>query len=204
MFVDIARKILAEYPDREAFFAVVGRFYPEDDVRYKLIVDAYETAEKAFEGVYRDSGEKYFEHLRAVALIIMLHLRQHSHVLIIAALLHDIIEDIKGWNYERLRSKYGDEVAMLVWWVSKPHAASDAEKNARNRDYHHRFNNAPRGALIIKLADRFHNMLTLWETTPEKRKRKIIETQDFYLPLAEKEMLLIHELEAVLHELQTV
>lgn len=195
------RKIFSQYVDRVAFFGIIGRFFPKFSPEYKLIGDAYDTALKEFEGKYRESDEPYFEHLRCVALILLVHLRVRDANAIAAALLHDIMEDIPGWDQDRLALKFNAEISRLVFWVSKPDIALyGGDKEARNRDYHHKLSNAPRLAVLIKLADRLHNVMTLWASEIDKRKRKVRETQDFYLPLAEAHTVLIHELEDAVQE----
>lgn len=203
MLLAKVRDCLTGHRDRNSFMGIVLRYYPPDDERYKQIEKAYCIAKESFRGIERDGGERYFEHLRCVALIIMVHLRIRDTNVIIAALLHDIIEDIEGWTYDRVRDTFGEEVAILVWYVTKPKVVEfGGDKRARDRRCHENFLHAPRGSIIIKLADRLHNLLTLWETTEEKRTRKIQETQDFYLAFAEREIVLIHELEEILSELQ--
>lgn len=196
------RKIFVDKGSYEAFFSVVGRYWPKGGADYVLIERAYSTAEVAFVEKYRDSGERYFEHLRAVALILMVYLRVRDANLIAAALLHDIIEDIKGWSQDRIAAEFNQEIAQLVWWVSKQTLSDfNGDKAARNRAYHEKLGRAPRLACIIKLADRLHNLLTLWDWPVEEQMRKVSETQDFYLPISYREILLIHELEAVINEL---
>lgn len=203
--LEAVRAIINRNQDKASFFNIVQMHYPSCSLEYKLIELSYTTAEEAFVKKVRDSGEQYFGHLRAVALIIIVYLRIWDHHVICAALLHDIIEDIEEWTFEKLCEVFGEEIATLVWWVSKPKVSEfNGDKMARNRFYHERLHRAPRRALIIKLADRLHNLLTLWETTPDKRARKITETHDFYLVLAEKEIILIHELEKSLEELKNV
>jgi GTP pyrophosphokinase len=122
--------------------------------------------------------------------------------IIAAALLHDIVEDIQNWSQDRVTTEFNQAVGELVWWVSKPSLTLfKGDKEARNRMYHQNLTRAPRAALLIKLADRLHNLLTMWGCDEEKQRRKVVETQDFYLPLAEKEFALIHELEAAINEL---
>ncbi|MEX0918221.1 MAG: HD domain-containing protein [Candidatus Paceibacterota bacterium] len=203
MTLDRVRECIQNHKDRESFMGIVLRYYPPDDERYLKIEKAYHTAKVAFAEVVRDGGDRYFEHLRSVALILMVHLRVRDTDVIIAALLHDIVEDIEGWDYNRVRDLFGPRVAMLVWYVTKPKLKEFGDdKRERDRRYHENLLHAPRESVIIKLADRLHNLLTLWETDAEKRSRKIQETQDFYLALAEKECILIHELEDALRELQ--
>jgi GTP pyrophosphokinase len=197
------RECIENHKDHRSFMGIVLRYYPPDDVRFKRIEKAYHIAECEFDGKKRDGGDRYFEHLRSVALIVMVHLRVRDTDIIVAALLHDIVEDIPGWTYDRIRDTFGVDVAKILWYVTKPSVTEfEGDKRERDRRYHENFLHAPREAIMVKLADRLHNLLTLWETDHEKRLRKIQETQDFYLALAEKECVLIHEIEDALRELQ--
>jgi (p)ppGpp synthase/HD superfamily hydrolase len=200
--LDSLRALISDNSKRDRFFVIVGQYYPPDSDEHRLIELAYQTAKDAFRDSVREgNGERYFEHLRAVALIVMVHLRVRDPKVVAAALLHDIIEDIKSWPYERVRKHFGHKVANLVWWVTKPNPDDfGGDKEARNRHYHHNLNRAPRKAIIIKLADRLHNLLTLWGVEEDKQRRKSRETQDFYLSLSEKHIILIHELESALRE----
>lgn len=197
--LDRIRKLLKSHTDRAAFFSLVAKHFPVGGRDYLLIENAYNTAKNAFRNETREGGDRYFEHLRAVALIVMEHLRVRDANLIAAALLHDIVEDIDGWTQEKVALVFSPEISELVWWVTKPSALDyNDDKESRNRAYHENLRRAPRGAIIIKLADRLHNLLTLWDTENEKQVRKVRETQDFYLPIAEQHILLIHEIEDAL------
>lgn len=199
------RKLIDSYKDRETYFALVGRYFPYGSRDYLLIEDAYDTAKAAFKNEKRDGGERYFEHLRGTSLIVMEYMRVRDAEVIAATLLHDLTEDIEGWAQERVALKFTPRISELVWWVTKPDVnIFNGDKEARNRAYHENLRRAPREAIIIKLADRMHNLLTLWDTNIDKQLRKIRETQDFYLPLAELHILLIHEIEAALDELMHV
>lgn len=183
--------------NRESFFRRVAHHYPTLDPRYQKIERAYNDAKDAFRGKLRDDGKtRYFEHIRAVALILLEYLRIKDPDIIVTALLHDIVEDKDKWTIDRVRNEYGDQVAYLMQYVTKPPEYSD--KVIRDMVYHQRFDGAPRKFFLIKLADRFHNISTLWSCTEEKRRRKIEETRRFYLPYAERELILLHELEEVL------
>jgi len=196
------RKILETKKNRESFFSVVGRYFPRFSDDYKLIEQAYNTAKDAFRNQSREDGERYFEHLRGVAIILMAYLRVRDANVIVAALLHDIAEDIPGWDEGRLALEFNQTVAVLVWWISKPSLEKfEGDKEARNRAYHQNLHRAPRESLLIKLADRLHNLLTLWGCSEEKQRRKITETQDFYLSIAEDQVVLIHEIEAAINEI---
>lgn len=191
---------LVSAENRESFFRRIRRFLPERDPRYQLIRRAYGVAKDAFRHIHRERGERYFEHLRAVALILIDHLRVRDHTLIIAALLHDIVEDVEHWTIARVDAEFGSEVALLVEWLTKPNKKEYPCKEERDRVYHDRFRFAPRKFFFIKLADRLHNLLTLDGCSAEKRLRKIEETRREYLPYAERELILLHELEAALEE----
>ncbi|HMA77787.1 MAG TPA: HD domain-containing protein [Candidatus Paceibacterota bacterium] len=200
--LDRIRIIFTSNDNRESFFNIIGRHWPSSSAEFRLIKQAYDTAKSAFRGVYREGGERYFEHLRCVTLILTEHLRVSDVDLICAALLHDLVEDIPDWNQERVALEFNPRIAQLVWWVSKPPDEVYESKEAGNRAYHENLRRAPREALIIKLCDRLHNLLTQWDTPKTKRQRKIKETQDFYLPLAVKEIVLIHEIEEALQALE--
>lgn len=195
------RQLVNEAGDREKFFKLIAIYYPPSDERYKLIEKAYNDAKDAFRGKFRDGGERYFEHLRAVALIVIEYLRVNDYEMIIAALLHDIVEDIPSWTIERIRETYGSRVAMLVDYMTKPKRKFKVKTECEHA-YHQRFINAPRDFFLLKLADRIHNLLTLWSCAKEKRLRKINETIHHYLPYAEKHFILFHEFKAIIEELQ--
>lgn len=200
--LDRIRKLYEGRENRVSFFETVSWYFPKGSADSNLIERAYSTAKDAFRDKEREDGERYFEHLRAVALIVMRYMRVRDANVIAAALLHDIVEDISNWSQERVAIEFNQEVGELVWWVSKPSLILfKGDKDARNRMYHQNLTRASRKALLIKLADRLHNLLTLWNCDEDKQRRKVEETQHFYLPLAEKEFVLIHELEAAINEL---
>lgn len=191
--------------NKETFFArVAEHFFPLSE-EYQKIERAYETAKNAFRNKKRDTGERYFEHLRSVALIIMCHLEIYDVDLICAALLHDIVEDCKEWTIDRVRAEFGNRVAMLVEQVTNPDKKDFESEEAWSEYLHHRQENMCRDAAIIKLADRFHNMFTLWQPVrAEKIARKLKETKEHYLKkLARKHQILLLELRWIieLHEI---
>lgn len=197
------KEILSAAENRESFFKRISYLYPKSDHRYKLIEKAYNDAKDAFRGIYRDDGEtRYFEHIRAVVIIMIDYLRVKDYRLIIAGLLHDIVEDVPSWTIERVRVEYGDDVALYIDYVTKPKVELFGSKEGRDEAYHMRFKSAKRNFFKLKLSDRLHNMLTLWTCTPEKRVRKIAETREHYLPYAEKHFILYHELVDAIDELE--
>ena len=195
------RALLADAGDKKAFFKRIAFFMPTLDYRYKAIEKAYDAAEKASENKKRDGGEPVSEHWRAVALILIVYLRVKDYCLIVAAILHDIVEDDPTWTIERIAREFGDEVAALVEWLTKP-AREFPDEAERNKAYHERFDYAPREFFLIKLSDRLHNLVTLWSCDEEKRLRKIEETKQYYLPFAEKHLILLHEIEEAIRVLE--
>lgn len=188
--------------NRESFFKRIAEFYPSLDPRYKDIERAYKAAKGAFREDKREDGVRYFEHLRAVALIV-LYLRVTSHHLIIAALLHDIVEDHpEKWPIERVVDEFGIEVARIVQYCSKPPLTDCATKEEQDRIFHRCFIQGPREFFQIKLPDRLHNTITLNSCSLEKRRRKVAETWQFYMPYAEKHGILYYELKEALGQVQ--
>ena len=188
--------------NRETFFQRIGDIFPETDPRYRLIDHAYQTAKDEFgkKKIFRSDGTRYFEHLRAVALILIVYLRVRDAEMIAAALLHDLVEDLRpAWSIARVRREFGDRVAELVYWLTKPEVGKRYRTEEEvDRKYHRSLRDAPRDAAIIKLADRLHNLITLWKQEWGRMQDKVSETRDFILPLAEKHTILIHEIEDIL------
>jgi len=167
-----------------------------------MISNAYDDAKDAFRETKRKTGERYFEHLRAVFLIQFDYLRIRDPDVLAAGFLHDIVEDIPSWTIQRVRIKYNDRVALLVDFSSKPSEKDYPDNEERLRVYRNRCGYAPRELWEIKAPDRLHNLLCMWSLAPEEIAFKIDETERFYLPYAEKHIILIHELEEIVAELK--
>ena len=159
--------------------------YLEHD-KIALIERAYERAKNAHEGQYRRSGEPYIIHPLAVANILAdLHM---DHQTLMAALLHDVIEDTPV-SKEELASQFGDAVAELVDGVSKLtqiEFKSKAEAQAQNFQKMTLAMAKDIRVILVKLADRLHNMRTLGPLHHEKRRRIATETLDIYAPIANR------------------
>lgn len=184
--------------NREKFFRRVAKFLPELDPRYQAILKAYDTAKDTFREEKRDSGVRYFEHLRGVALILLEYFESRDYEDIIAALLHDINEDKLEWPIQRIRDEFGKRVALLVEYLSQPKEGEFRSKEDCERAYHSRFEFAPRDFFLIKLADRLHNLLTINARPREKQVAKIEETERYYLQYARRELILLPEFREVL------
>ncbi|WP_139559330.1 RelA/SpoT family protein [Methylotetracoccus oryzae] len=150
------------------------------------IFRAYEAARTAHEGQFRLSGEPYICHPLSVALILA-ELRMDAKG-IMAAILHDVIEDTPVTK-EQLRQDFGDEVAELVDGVSKLtqlDCKSSAEAQAQNVRKMVLAMIKDLRVIMVKLADRLHNMRTLEAMSPPRRRRIARETLDIYAPIASR------------------
>ncbi len=169
---------------RRNFFRLVAKNFQEDSDEYRLIRKAYFVARHEFFTIKRRDGDRYFYHKVAVAVILLAYLGVKDANLIAAALLHDIVEDIKGWTKLRVEREFNSDVANLVEAVTKP-------KRSLFGVHEHKFERATfakvrvggHRAITLKLADRLHNMITLWGA-PEKKRAKTLETLRYVLPLA--------------------
>ena len=147
---------------------------------------AYFFAEQAHEGQARRSGEPYITHPLAVAHVLaMMHM---DHECIMAGLLHDVIEDTEV-SREALAEEFSEEVALLVDGVSKlAKAAFETQQHAQAESLRKMLLAMSQDirVIIVKLADRLHNMRTLGHLHPEKRRRIALETLDIYAPIAQR------------------
>ncbi len=147
---------------------------------------AYHFAEQAHEGQTRRSGEPYITHPLAVAHVLaMMHLDDEC---IMAGLLHDVIEDTDV-SREELAKEFSEEVALLVDGVSKlAKAAFETQKHAQAENLRKMLLAMSQDirVIIVKLADRLHNMRTLGHLRPDKRRRIAHETLDIYAPIAQR------------------
>ena len=160
----------------------VGNYLAPDEVA--KVRRAYEFGAVAHEGQRRLSGEPYIHHPLEVARILGdLYM---DHQTLMAAILHDVVEDTAASKKE-ISGKFGKSVAELVDGVSKlPQLTSHAESQARNFQKMLMAMSNDIRVIIVKLADRLHNMRTLGALTPAKRRRIARETLDIYAPIAQR------------------
>lgn len=146
------------------------------------VLAACDYADIAHDGITRKSGEPYILHPIAVSSILA-HMRLDAETLM-AALLHDVIEDT-DFNKDDIAEKFGKTVAELVDGVTKLSQSSDKEYNkaASFRKILQATLQDPR-VIIVKLADRYHNMTTLDALRPDKRARIARETFEIFVPMA--------------------
>lgn len=169
----------------DQMLARVQKYNPGDG--YKLVEKAYRFAESAHAGQKRKSGEPYFIHPCFVASILTELMIDPPTIA--AGLLHDTVEDCEGVTLDTIREEFGEEVAHLVDGVTKLNKLDFADKEeaqaeslrkmilAMSRDIR---------VVLIKLADRLHNMRTLKYQSPARQVAISRETLDIYAPLAHR------------------
>ena len=163
----------------------VKRYHPSDDLT--MIAKAYQVAEEAHKGQKRKSGEPYIIHPLCVAIILAdLELDKES---IAAGLLHDVVEDTI-MTTEELEKEFGSEVALIVDGVTKlgrlSYSKDKVEEQAENLRKMFLAMAKDIRVILVKLADRLHNMRTAKYWSPEKQKEKARETMDIYAPIAQR------------------
>ena len=159
--------------------ASIKRYHPSDDL--SMIQKAYEIARDAHKDQKRKSGEPYIIHPLCVAIILAdLELDKET---IIAGILHDVVEDTVMTD-EEITKHFGAEVALLVDGVTKltqlSWSADKVEIQAENLRKMFLAMAKDIRVILIKLADRLHNMRTLQYMKPEKQKEKARETMEIY------------------------
>ncbi|MEJ6613011.1 MAG: RelA/SpoT family protein [Porticoccus sp.] len=168
----------------EAFGKKISSYLAENQVHG--VLKAYEFAEQCHKNQLRQSGEPYITHPLAVAIILAeMHL---DHEGLMAALLHDVLEDTHVGKKE-LADRFGNTVAELVDGVSKLSEIEFTSKAERQAESFQKMTLAMSKdirVLLIKLADRLHNMRTIHGLSPEKRRRISRETLDIYAPIAQR------------------
>ncbi len=183
-----------EQPDLDTLLAVIHRRMPDMDT--ELIERAYRFADDAHAGVVRKSGEPYIVHPVAVAII--LAEMQLDPETLSAALLHDVVEDTDT-NIKDIENAFGERVAALVEGVTKlsqiPWSGEGTDDDRATRESARQAESLRKMFLamaddvrvvLIKLADRLHNMRTLYHLKPASQQRIAQQTMEIYAPLANR------------------
>ena len=180
-------KLTATTPEElfEILIDSIKKYHPSDDLT--MVRKAYEIAHSAHEGQLRKSGEPYIVHPLSVAIILaQLELDKES---IIAGILHDVVEDTV-MTIDEMKAMFGEEVTLLVDGVTKltqlSWSADKVEIQAENLRKMFLAMAKDIRVILIKLADRLHNMRTLQYMKPEKQKEKARETMEIYAPIADR------------------
>ncbi len=176
-----------EEPDHlyDMLIARIRKYHPSTDV--SMIKRAYDLAQEAHGDQCRKSGEPYIIHPLWVA-IILADLEMDKET-IAAGILHDVVEDTQI-SEDEIRRDFGDDVALLVDGVTKlgrlSYSSDKLDVQAENLRKMFLAMAKDIRVIIIKLADRLHNLRTLQFMKPEKQKEKARETMDIYAPIAQR------------------
>ena len=172
---------------REEFERKLRFKMPPSDI--ELVMDAYRDSKilHGYKNQTRESGERYFEHPKAVALILM-GLGICDRDMIIAALSHDVAEDCLVFGdtekaIANIKKKFGERPASFVSDLTK-RSCEPERKDVRDIAYHANLWRATVEVRIIKLADRLHNLRSLAACSAEKQQRYLAETETYFIPLA--------------------
>lgn len=176
-----------------------AKTYIEDEEQLKFIEKAYLFAKEKHKGQYRKSGEEYIIHPLNVALILTTIYADYQTIA--AGFLHDVLEDC-DCSFEEMQNEFGDEVTKLVQGVTKLSKIHFSTENEYLIDYYKKIivgMSEDVRVIIIKLADRLHNMRTLWATPPDRQKVKAKEALEILAPIAHH--LGIHKIKSELEDL---
>ena len=169
----------------DQMLARVQKYHPGDG--YLLVENAWHFAEAAHSGQVRKSGEPYFIHPVFVASILTELMIDPPTIA--AGLLHDTVEDCEGINISTIREAFGEEVALLVDGVTKLNKLDFANREEAQAESLRKMILAMSKdirVVLIKLADRLHNMRTLKHQSEDRRVAIARETLDIYAPLAHR------------------
>lgn len=156
-----------------------------DEKQMNLLHEAYDFAAYAHKDQLRKSGEPYISHPVAVARIVAEELELGANP-VMAAFQHDVVEDCP-YSIDEIRERFGDDVAFLVGVVTKQKKAQyDQSKQVDNFRQMLSSVQFDVRAILVKLADRLHNMRTLSSMRPDKQMKIASETDYFYAPLANR------------------
>jgi len=168
--------MMSQVIGRKAFIELLQHKMSPTNIR--SVMRAYTLAKYGHREQSRDDGTRYFEHPKRVA-ILLIKAGIYDHEMIIAALLHDIIEDSFILDVQIIKDTFGERVLKLIKALTK--------NNGENFiDYIQRLKNSGTSAQLIKLADRADNIGDLEGCTIKKAKKQLEETKQIFLPWAKK------------------
>ena len=173
--------------------------YIEDEEQIQVIEEAYDFAKLKHEGQFRKSGEAYIYHPMNVALILISIYADYETIS--AGLMHDVLEDC-DCTPEEMEEKFGKTITKLVQGVTKLSKINFSTENEYLVDYYKKIivgMSEDVRVIIVKLADRLHNMRTLWAIPPDRQKVKAREALEILAPIAHH--LGIHKIKSELEDL---
>ncbi|HSI20429.1 MAG TPA: HD domain-containing protein [Verrucomicrobiae bacterium] len=147
--------------------------------KFEIVMTAYVFSKYGHEGQFRDGGERYFNHPRAVALILIEELNLIIVEMLVEALLHDVREDAYLLSPHRIFVNFGEKVMIAINLLTKD----------KNNDQPYLERLVQKGdwqVLCVKCADRLHNLRTLGGCSEEKQRKQVQETREKYPPVLER------------------
>lgn len=186
----------------EAFFVRVSTLFEPSGEAFRLIKGAFVTAKIAHKGAFRDEpGVPYLTHPVETALILIEEFGVLDHSVIALALLHDALEENRSLSFSLLELLFPQSIIGGLKVLTRPEAVWTEDANIA---YHYRFLDAERMVVLVKLADRLHNMRTLEHITDRSRQARIVrDNETFYLPLARAHSVGVHEMETEITKAKT-
>ncbi len=174
--------------DLDHYRSRMARYLNENNEENRIVFRALEFAHKLHKGQQRKSGAPYISHPCAVAEILARELKFKDPLLLAAALLHDVVEDVSEVTLEDIERLFGETVAELVDGCTKLTRHHLDRATLKDLTHSKIFLSASRrlGVLLLKLADRLHNLRTLHHLAKAKRQRIAQETIEVYAPIAAK------------------
>ncbi len=176
-----------------------AKTYITDQKQLEVIKQAYLFAKEKHAGQFRKTGEDYIIHPLNVAMILTTIYADYQTIA--AGFLHDVLEDC-DCTYEEMEEKFGPEITKLVYGVTKLSRIHFSTDNEYLIDYYKKIivgMSEDVRVIIIKLADRLHNMRTLWAVPPDRQKVKAREALEILAPIAHH--LGIHKIKSELEDL---
>lgn len=177
---------VSRFPEMNLAEFIIAVEAQKANIDISLVRRAYEFSENAHRGQKRESGEPYFNHCVAVGLI--LAEQRLDSATIAAGLIHDVVEDTT-YGLDAVRAHFGDEIALLVDGVTKISGVRIKGRTELQVEYFRKMLVSMAEdirVILIKLADRLHNMRTLDHLAPDRRKRIAEETRDVFAPFANR------------------
>jgi (p)ppGpp synthase/HD superfamily hydrolase len=175
---------LSVITNRESFAALIENEHPHGSYGYKLMLDAYDTSERAHGARRRHSGEREFKHALRCALNLWVFCGVRDPHRIAAEFLHDLTETFrKKWRFERIGTRFGEATADHVRHMTKPVQKRGMSKHDVEREFYRLLKRASREDVENKGVDVLDNLLTLWKRSVKRLARKIDDVVRYVLPL---------------------
>ncbi|MEY3387118.1 MAG: hypothetical protein RIR53_1929 [Bacteroidota bacterium] len=156
-----------------------------EPIHVNKVLDAYEMASSVHAGKLRNDGTAYFDHLARTAMILMDELRIHDTDVIVAALLHDVLEDSRTITRNVLEYNFGSYVAYIVETLTKDLDAAKVDPERVDMYYAERLRRASQDCLLIKLSARLDNFRCLSFNLKKNPHLYVSTTLSRYVPIAE-------------------